>query len=315
MIGEGHRLTEGHIARHTPRGASAGDEVARLDVAQDFLLAHLAELGLFEHIAFKGGTALRKLYAGNAGRFSTDLDVAIRDPAADRASMAALIAEAATGQLGPFHFSSVKGRGDRWQLAVESEFGPVNLRIKLDVGAPCWLTPEARGYVSIPIHQQYGFTPPALPCMRLEEIIAEKIARLTRRSTARDAFDLVWLATTSPHSAFDRALVRRLVVLKVWVDNNGLRPAWNPTLAPRPFRADDWFAARKDWDDEQIGLLNSPPPTLPELERAISELYSWLSNLSADEVGWAKADPRDRADVIQAIHALAGSALDRGTVY
>ena len=51
-----------------------------IDIAQDLLLAHLHAQGMFEHLVFKGGTALRKLYAGNAGRFSTDLDFSVRDP-------------------------------------------------------------------------------------------------------------------------------------------------------------------------------------------------------------------------------------------
>lgn len=315
MIGDDHRLTEGHLARHTPRGTGVGDEVARLDVAQDFLLAHFSGLGLFEQIAFKGGTALRKLFAGNSGRFSTDLDVALRDASDDRATTAAIIAEAANGQLGPFAFSAVRGRGDRWQIAVESAFGPVTLRIKLDVGSPCWLTPEMRSYVPIPIHQQYGFALPTMPCMRLEEMIAEKIARLTRRSTARDAYDLVWLATTSPYSAFDRALVRHLVVLKVWVDNVGLRPGWEPALVPMPFSATAWLAPRDGWDDEQIGLLAQPSPALSVLERQLTGLYAWLAALSEEEIRWAQADPRDRADVIRAIRALPNGALSSGTLY
>jgi uncharacterized protein len=54
--------------------------------------------------------------------------------------------------------------------------------------------------------------------MALGENMAEKIARLTRRTPARDVYDLVWIATTSPHSSFDRASVRRVAVLKNWVD-------------------------------------------------------------------------------------------------
>lgn len=315
MIGDDHSLTEGHLARHTPRGPSVSDEIARLDVAQDFLLAHFTELGLFEHLAFKGGTALRKLYAGNAGRFSTDFDLAIRDPAEDRATMTAIIADAATGQFGPFSFHAEQGRGARRQIRVASEFGPINLRIKLDVGAPCWLVPEMRDYIAIAIHQRYGFTLPRLPCMRLEEIIAEKIARLTRMSTARDAFDLVWLATTSPYSAFDRALVRRLVVLKIWVDNNGLRPGWIPTLAPKPFTAPTWFEPRDDWDDEHIGMLTNPPPALVDLDRQRTALYSWLATLSEEEARWAKADPRDLASVVQAIRTLPNGALANEPLY
>jgi predicted nucleotidyltransferase component of viral defense system len=64
-------LTAGLLARHTPKGPT-GRSAALIDIAQDLLLNRLADLGLFEHLVFKGGTALRKLYAGSSGRFSTD---------------------------------------------------------------------------------------------------------------------------------------------------------------------------------------------------------------------------------------------------
>ncbi len=53
---------------------------ALLDVAQDYALKYLHDEGVFElGIVLKGGTSLRKLRAGNAGRFSTDLDFATPD--------------------------------------------------------------------------------------------------------------------------------------------------------------------------------------------------------------------------------------------
>ena len=68
-------INPGHIARHTPRGAGAqGREAAIVDIAQDLVLRHIHENGFLDKMAFKGGTALRKLYAGTAGRFSLDLD-------------------------------------------------------------------------------------------------------------------------------------------------------------------------------------------------------------------------------------------------
>ena len=73
-------LTEGYIARHTPTGCGApGREAAIIDIAQDFLLSHLEECGKMEHVCLKGGTAIRKLYAGKEGRFSLDLDFSIDD--------------------------------------------------------------------------------------------------------------------------------------------------------------------------------------------------------------------------------------------
>lgn len=71
------RVTEGHLARQGVRG---GRDAALLDIAQDHALHLLHNTRLFERgLVFKGGTALRKFRAGNAGRFSTGLDFATPD--------------------------------------------------------------------------------------------------------------------------------------------------------------------------------------------------------------------------------------------
>jgi Nucleotidyl transferase AbiEii toxin, Type IV TA system len=78
-------VTVGWIARHTPKGAGAGGrEAAILDIAQDLLLRDLHDSGALDALVFKGGTALRKLYAGNQGRFSLDLDFSLAVPADPR---------------------------------------------------------------------------------------------------------------------------------------------------------------------------------------------------------------------------------------
>ena len=77
MIGSNHSLTPGYVARHVRRGSRVGIDIAVLDIAQDFLLAHLEERRVFGGlVVFKGGTALRKLFAESDGRFSTDIDLA-----------------------------------------------------------------------------------------------------------------------------------------------------------------------------------------------------------------------------------------------
>jgi hypothetical protein len=151
--------------------------------------------------------------------------------------------------------------------------------------------------------------------MRLEEILAEKVARLTRSAIARDSFDLVWARSNSPHSQFSPEVLRRLAMLKVWVDNHGLGGAWRRALSPRPFNADSWFAPRDPWDDEQIGLLAHPPPSLSDLERDLSTLYRWLGELTEEEVRWAAADPANKGEVIAAIRALDGGALANAHLY
>jgi len=80
----GVNITAGQVARHTPRAAGAqGRDAALVDIAQDLLLRDLHEQGLLDELAFKGGTALRKLYAGNQGRFSLDLDFSVATIGAD----------------------------------------------------------------------------------------------------------------------------------------------------------------------------------------------------------------------------------------
>jgi uncharacterized protein len=90
-------ITAGWLARHTPQGPG-GRQAALIDIAQDLLLTRLQERGVFDHLVFKGGTALRKFYAGNAGRFSTDLDFSIRDPADDPQTVSELLRDEIDGQ-------------------------------------------------------------------------------------------------------------------------------------------------------------------------------------------------------------------------
>lgn len=118
------RITTGWLARHTPQGPG-GRHAALIDVAQDLLLAHLHEQATFEHLVFKGGTALRKLYAGNAGRFSTDLDFSVRDPADDPTVVSDLLRGEIDGlEIDGFHYRVDDHRG-RPQVAYDTPFGGV----------------------------------------------------------------------------------------------------------------------------------------------------------------------------------------------
>ena len=92
----------------------------------------------------------------------------------------------------------------------------------------------------MPAHATYGRQPlPLLQVMRMEENLAEKISRLNRTTTARDMYDLAWVAQHQGElGGLDAVLIRRLAVLKIWVDANGLTGAnvrWKPGHEPRSF--------------------------------------------------------------------------------
>jgi len=140
VSGDEIAVTIGWIARHTPKGAGAGGrEAAILDIAQDLLLRDLQFAGALDALVFKGGTALRKLYAGNQGRFSLDLDFSLADPEPIILDLAGNIDGTS---IGPFSYGVSERRG-KWSVTVTSPFndGRTVLSSKLDVSPPVWLDP------------------------------------------------------------------------------------------------------------------------------------------------------------------------------
>jgi len=199
-------------------------------------------------------------------------------------------------------------------------FGGVgNLSTKIDIGPAPWLPPEERGWVRLAIHAAYEL-PAAIPVMALEENMAEKAARLTRRTPARDVYDLTWIASTSPHSGFDRAAVRRLAVLKNWVDQYGLASppaAWQPVTGAVPYSAERWRTTRRaaDFDEDSIGLLAIPPPGLDDLGRQLHALFGFLADLDDAEQRIIAGGAGSRNLVLEAISNLPGSRFAGRPLY
>ena len=141
-------IRPGNIARHTPRSAAAqGREAAVVDVAQDLLLRELQENGTLMSVAIKGGTAIRKLYAGNEGRFSLDLDFAVAEVGQSREEASLAFAAAVDGLvIGPFSYGVVERRG-KWSVTFSSRFvTEPTLQTKLDFSPAPWsLARPSRG--------------------------------------------------------------------------------------------------------------------------------------------------------------------------
>lgn len=315
----GINITPAHVLRHTPPGArTQGREAALVDIGQDLLLRHLHHVGLIDELVFKGGTALRKLYAGNAGRFSLDLDFSIRDIGTTAESILELLEEEVAGlTLGPFDYGIVRRRGKRHLTIRSVPLGSTEtLSSKLDVSSPPWLTPVARGWVPMPIHAQYGPpTLPSLPVVRLEENLAEKISRLNRATPARDMYDLHWVAQHEVRR-LDRPLVRRLAVLKIWVDTCGVTAAdgtaWLPAHSGGAFDPQHWLRLRseREYDEEDIGTLAVPPPPLRQMSTEVSASYAFLGDLDADEQRLSAARESERALALRLLAELPDGRLN-----
>ena len=278
------RVTEGHLARHY-QGVRGGRDAALLDIAQDHVLYLLHQAGAFDAgLVFKGGTALRKFRAGSAGRFSTDLDFAAPSEELALSVLAALDGVEIDGFS--FAISNLGDDGRRGDLVVETPFGHPQLGAKVELARHALSLPaDLLSPIAMPIHDRYAFTVPPTPVVRVEEAIAEKLARYRRVSLARDLYDLQWFGSTG---AFDHPLVRRLWVLKTYrdvvVDGRGHKPI-HPAQVLRPRSA-------SDFRPEDIGYLTQPV-RIAEWIDIVSSRYAFLAEVDAEEVKFLACNARD----------------------
>lgn len=245
-------------------------------MSQDLLLRELHNGGALDALVFKGGTALRKLYAGQQGRFSLDLDFSLAYPADPDAVLLDLVAAIDSSQLGPFSYGVTERRG-KWSVTVTSSFneGDNPLSSKLDVSPPVWLDPAPRGWIPMPVHATYGSPP--LPLLRV---------------------------------------VRMEAVLKIWVDANGLTSTaarWKPGHEPHAFDPESWLRVRKarEFDIADLGALAVPVPTEAQLATTVSARYAFLAELDDEERQLAAAREQDRDLALRLLTELPGRRLAR----
>lgn len=290
------RVTEGHLVRHY-QGLKGGRDAALLDIAQDHALHLLHQAGLFaEGLVFKGGTALRKFRAGNAGRFSTDLDFAAPSEELALATLQALDGVEIDGFS--FGIDNLGDDGRRGDLRVETPFGSPLLGAKVELARRKLSLPsDPLVPVPLPIHDRYDFSIPTTPVVRVEEAVAEKLARYRRVSLARDLYDLQWFATAG---AMDEQLIRRLWVLKTYrdivLDGRGTKP-----IDPGDVLE---LRTAQDFRGEDIGYLTRPV-RIDEWVTTVRARYAFIADLGQDERRWVECNERDLFEVETALANIA----------
>jgi len=211
------------------RGSGVVLPVAERDVVLTYVLRILADAGLLERLIFKGGTCVRKVFLGQTGRFSEDLDFTapqISDPE----DLILTVAEVFDGKT--YHniaFSvSIEGfyiRQDRLacgaRIGYSHAWNP-SAQFALDVS----LREEPiLGTQTMPLiidayFKYLEIEPPAVSTLHFEEIVAEKIRASYQRTTTRDVYDLFQFQ----QRPFNRDLVRTLAILKCWLVRDSFDP-------------------------------------------------------------------------------------------
>ncbi|HEY6847211.1 MAG TPA: nucleotidyl transferase AbiEii/AbiGii toxin family protein [Terracidiphilus sp.] len=240
-------LTRPQVQRHAADSGPRDIMIAEKEVVLTFLLQLLSERGILRRVAFKGGTCLRKMFLGSQGRFSTDLDfTGIEDH--DREEVILDMMQAFEQPFHGIQFSIPDESYYETQDGLSWGVNPVYSHdwnvsgvseVKLQISrreAPT-LPTEYLPQLEQSYFRQMPFTPAEIMCLALPEILAEKIRACYQRNKPRDIYDLGMFATRP----LDHALIRRLVVLKLWQ----VRDTFDPGRLIQKFQDGPSF----DWDD------------------------------------------------------------------
>lgn len=241
--------------------------VAEKDVVLTYALKALEGEG-YPGLVFKGGTCLRKCYFGRITRFSEDLDFQGERRSGIREKALKIFDKREFHGI-RFSVSGVYETSESIGMDVtySHEWNPGSaFKLQISLRGDCILPSRSIQVKEEPYAKYLEFSLPVVPCMALEEIIAEKIRALYQRATARDGFDL-FLFSKRP---FDEELVRRLVVLKMWDAHQDFDPE-RLTGA----------LSRKNWYDLERLIRSEIRPE--EVIEGISARFSFLMDMDEED--------------------------------
>jgi predicted nucleotidyltransferase component of viral defense system len=262
-------------------------DIAEREIVLTYVLSILFDGGLLNRLAFKGGTAIRKLYLGGTGRFSLDLDFsAIGDVAPDALVLdliGLLHEQIYHGLTFTIPSSDYYATDDscgaevtyRHDWVTAGRFG-VQISFRARPLLPVTPTPLRR--------ERYfdwmGIEPPDVPALSLLEVIGEKVRAAIQRTRVRDLYDLYQLA----HQPFDRDVVRRVAIVKCWETRYVFDPV--AFLASLP-------GGKHDWSDLSRLVRRDRVATPDDIIQTVQEAYAFLGEMSEEEARLA-SDPYGR---------------------
>jgi predicted nucleotidyltransferase component of viral defense system len=298
-------LTQPQVQRYARESGLRDIMIAEREIVLTHLLQLLSERGLLDRLAFKGGTCLRKMMIGSQGRFSTDLDFT----GIEEHDHEDVILDMMNAFQGPFHgiqFSIPDGSyyesDDRMSWGVNPVYvhdwnsgGESEIKFQVSRRETPTLPTERRSQIEQSYFASLPFQPTDINCLVLEELLAEKIRACYQRDKARDVYDLAIFATRP----LNQALIRRLVVLKLWQ----VRDKFDPGAFTSKLRDDSAF----DWNDLTQLTRHGHPSNRQTMIADCVNGYVFLAGMTEDERTLAN-DPHQRRPDLHA--ALTASARD-----
>ena len=236
-------------------------DIAEREIVLTYVLRIMSDQGLLPHLAFKGGTAIRKLHLGSRGRFSLDLDFT----AINNIDPETLILDL----VGALHDQTYYGvtfsipSADYYATptsagaeiiyqhgwVTDGRFG-IQVSFRAEPILPIVDSP----LLSERYFDWLGVDRPEIPSLDLHEIIGEKVRAAAQRNRVRDLFDLYQFTIRQ----FDRPIVRRIAVIKCWETNFAFDPEiFLTSLRDGNF---DWLdlrrLIRRGWDIQPEEIID-----------------------------------------------------------
>lgn len=256
------------------RNSGLGDKlVAERDVVLTYALRALHDTDVAAHLAFKGGTCLRKTVFGSTGRFSEDLDFTLNTDEPDDDVLVRLVEGLNREHHGvDFTFDEYyKSDGDTsfggevlYRHAWNST-GRFRLQVSLRERPTLPVTPrfmKPQAYFS-----NLEFESFEVRSLDILEMMAEKVRAAFQRVKVRDLYDLHRFASMP----FDGEVLRRLVVLKLWQ----VRDPFDPDAFFARIRGGDY-----DWDDLRRLIRATDRVEVAAILTSIESRFGALRNLS-----------------------------------
>jgi predicted nucleotidyltransferase component of viral defense system len=178
--------------------------VQDIQVEQDLVICRaLAELFshplLAQSLAFRGGTALYKLYIKPPARYSEDIDLVQM-----RAEPAGPVMEALRAVLDPWlgqpRWKQTEGRMTFVYRFSSEDTPPIGMRLKVETNTREHFAVHGFKYVPFEVSSRWFEGKCQIPTYELAELLGTKMRALYQRKKSRDLFDL---ATALEHTDVD----------------------------------------------------------------------------------------------------------------
>jgi len=220
------------------------------------------------------------MFLGTHGRFSTDLDfTGIEDHDHEEVVLDIMAAfeqpyygiQFAIPDEGYYETQDGMSWGANPTYSHDWNQGESEIKLQISRRETPTLPTERRAQILQNYFRFLPFAPGDIVCLALPEIVAEKIRACYQRNKARDIYDLAMFAARP----LNQALIRRLVVLKLWQ----ARDTFDPALLMQKFEDGRDF----DWEDLRQLLNRAVVIDREKITADCVKGYGFLAELTEHE--------------------------------